>query len=123
MKGKKIIVDVDNTLTIHESSDKYETKKANIALIEKLNEYRGNGYEVILHTARNMKTFNNDIARINAITLPILIDWLASNNVNYDGIVVGKPWCGEEGFYIDDKAIRPNEFINLTEEEIKKIIT
>ncbi|HFM3427384.1 TPA: capsular biosynthesis protein, partial [Escherichia coli] len=43
------------------------------------------------------------------------------NNVPYDEIYVGKPWCGHEGFYVDDKAIRPNEFVNLSYNEIKKL--
>jgi capsule biosynthesis phosphatase len=35
---------------------------------------------------------------------------------------VGKPWCGEEGFIVDDKAIRPDEFVNHDYEYIKKLI-
>ena len=31
---------------------------------------------------------------------------------------MGKPWPGYGGFYVDDKAIRPSEFVNKTEEEI-----
>jgi capsule biosynthesis phosphatase len=122
MKVKKIIVDVDNTLTIDSSSNSYNLKIPNKALIEKLKVYKNNGYEIILFSSRNMKTFNGDLSRINKITLPVLTDWLEENNVEYDGIIMGKPWCGELGFYIDDKAIRPDEFINMKEEDIKKII-
>ena len=35
---------------------------------------------------------------------------------------MGKPWCGFEGFYVDDKAIRPNELVDLSYEEIQKLI-
>ena len=122
MKIKKIIVDVDNTLTIDSSSNSYKLKIPNKPLIEKLKVYKNNGYEIILFSARNMKTFNGDISKINKTTLPILTEWLEENNVEYDGIIMGKPWCGELGFYIDDKAIRPDEFINMKEEDIKKII-
>ena len=69
-----------------------------------------------------MKTYNGEISKINKFTLPILIEWLENNNVQYDGIIMGKPWCGEKGFYVDDKSIRPNEFVNLSEEEINKLI-
>ncbi|HAN2428273.1 TPA: capsular biosynthesis protein, partial [Escherichia coli] len=55
------------------------------------------------------------------VTLPIIVEWLEKNNVPYDEIYVGKPWCGHEGFYVDDKAIRPNEFVNLSYNEIKKL--
>ncbi|CDT98899.1 Capsular polysaccharide biosynthesis protein (fragment) [Vibrio coralliirubri] len=40
----------------------------------------------------------------------------------YDEVIVGKPWCGHEGFYIDDRAIRPSEFVNLTFDEINNLI-
>src|SRR5471030_246224 len=106
---KRIIVDVDDTLTVNDSSTEYSQKEPRLALVEKLNAYRALGYEIILFSARNMKTYQGDISKINAKTLPVLIDWLEKNNIQYDGIIMGKPWCGEEGFYIDDKTIRPDE--------------
>ncbi len=120
--AKKIIIDIDDTITIHSSSVKYEDKLPRKDVIEKISEYRKNGYEIILHSARNMKTYSGDISKININTLPVLIDWLKKYNVEFDGIIMGKPWCGEEGFYVDDKSIRPNEFVNLSESEIKELI-
>ena len=35
---------------------------------------------------------------------------------------MGKPWCGFDGFYVDDKAVRPNEFKELSYEKIKELI-
>ncbi|HDV1602157.1 TPA: capsular biosynthesis protein, partial [Escherichia coli] len=64
----------------------------------------------------------NNIGLINKNTLPIIINWLDENNIPYDEIYVGKPWCGHEGFYVDDKAIRPSEFINKTYEEIVELL-
>lgn len=122
-RTKKIIVDVDNTITIDNSNDDYAKKSPNILLINKLNEYHKLGYEIILFSARNMKTFSGDISKINIHTLPVLRKWLDENNVIYDGIIMGKPWCGEDGFYIDDRAIRPDEFINLSENEIQELIS
>jgi capsule biosynthesis phosphatase len=119
---KKIIIDIDDTITINSSSPDYATKIANLNVINKINLYKQKGYEIILFSARNMKTYNGEISKINKFTLPILIEWLENNNVQYDGIIMGKPWCGEKGFYVDDKSIRPNEFVNLSEEEINKLI-
>lgn len=121
--SKKIIVDIDDTLTFHNSNESYEKKLPRKDLIKKLKEYRKSGYEIILYSSRNMKTYEGDIGKINKFTLPILMDWLKKNAVEYDGIIMGKPWCGEDGFYIDDKSIRPDEFINFSEEKIKKIIS
>lgn len=119
---KRIIVDIDDTLTIHNSSDDYATKKARIDLIDKLREYKNKGYEILLYSARNMKTYEGDLSKINKYTLPVLLDWLKFNNIEFDGIIMGKPWCGNMGFYIDDKAIRPDEFINMSELEIHKLV-
>jgi capsule biosynthesis phosphatase len=119
---KKIIMDVDDTITINLSSNNYIDKEPRIDVIDKMKKYKELGYEIILFSARNMKTYNGDLAKINFYTLPILTTWLKNNNVPYDGIIMGKPWCGEDGFYVDDKAIRPKEFLELNEEEIKKLI-
>jgi capsule biosynthesis phosphatase len=119
---KRIIVDIDDTLTIHHSADEYSSKDVRLDIVSKLKEYKNLGYEVILYSARNMKTHNGDLSKINKYTLPILLEWLDNNNIEYDGIIMGKPWCGNMGFYLDDKAIRPDEFLRMTEEEIHKLI-
>ena len=43
------------------------------------------------------------------------------HTVPYDEIIIGKPGV-VDGFYVDDKAIRPNEFLNLTYKQIKKLV-
>jgi len=61
-----------------------------------------------------MRTYEGNIGLINANTLPIIHDWLTRHKIPFDEILVGKPWCGFEGFYVDDKTIRPSEFVNLS---------
>ena len=85
-------------------------------------DYQKKGFEIVIFTARNMNTHKGDIRKIKSLTLPIIEKWLHQNDVPYDEIIIGKPWCGFDGFYIDDKSIRPDEFISFSEEEIKKII-
>jgi len=119
---KKIIIDLDNTITIDNSSQEYSDKKVNDEVRRKLFEYQKNGFVICVNTARNMNSFGGNIGIINKITLPIIIEWLEANEVPYDELIVGKPWCGSEGFYVDDRAIRPDEFVNLTFDEIKKIL-
>lgn len=118
MHTKKIIIDIDNTLTVNNSSSNYKTKLPRLDVIQKVSEYRKLGYEIILYSARNMKTYGGDLSKINKNTLPILIEWLDEHNVEYDGLIVGKPWCGEGGFYVDDRSVRPDEFVLLTEAQI-----
>ena len=116
-----LIVDLDDTITIHSSSSTYKNKKPNIKLINKLKEYHSQGFKIIIHTARNMKSLSGNIGQINIHTLPTIIEWLNIHSVPYDEILVGKPYCGEHGFYIDDKAIRPDEFVNKDIDQLYNI--
>ena len=69
-----------------------------------------------------MRSFNGNIGKINVETLPNIINWLNKHGIPYDEIYVGKPWCGFEGFYVDDKSIRPSEFVKYSYEEIIEIL-
>lgn len=115
---KRIIVDLDDTLTRSNASRSYAEKDPNLAMIARLREYKAAGFDIIVQTSRNMRTYEGSIGKINAHTLPVIIEWLRRHNVPYDEVYVGKPWCGLEGFYIDDRAIRPSEFLELSFEEI-----
>lgn len=116
---KRLIVDVDDTICTTESGD-YANSKPIEATIVQLREYQTLGFHIVLHSSRNMRTYDGNVGKINAITLPKLIDWLDRHQVPYDEIYMGKPWCGHEGFYIDDKAIRPREFATLSYDEIQQ---
>ena len=117
-----IVIDLDATLTLPESDGPYEYRQPNSDVLKALKRYREEGFRVAVYTARNMRTFAGSIGRINAVTLPIIIDWLQKHDVPFDEIYVGKPWCGPEGFYVDDKAIRPDEFASLSRAEIAKLV-
>ena len=69
-----------------------------------------------------MRTYKGNVGLINANTLPIILEWLSVHQVPYDEIVLGKPWPSYGGFYVDDKAIRPNEFCSLTYEQIQELL-
>ncbi|ARR49857.1 HAD-IIIC family phosphatase [Photobacterium damselae subsp. damselae] len=118
---KRLIVDLDGTLTQADTAD-YKNVKPYNDVINKLHEYKENGFEIVISTARNMRTYENNVGKINIHTLPVIIEWLDKYNVPYDEIIVGKPWCGHEGFYIDDRAIRPSEFASLSITEINQLI-
>lgn len=118
---KNIVMDLDDTLTISGVSD-YADAPVREDVVMQLRHYRDMGFKITILTARNMRSYEGDVEKITAHTLPIIIAWLERNNVPYDDIVVGKPWCGHEGFYVDDKAIRPDEFVNLNYEDICKVI-
>ena len=90
--------------------------------IEKIRQYKQNGFEIVISTSRNVRTYEGSIGKINANTLPVIIDWLREQEVPYDEIYVAKPWCGHDGFYVDDKAIRPQEFLDLSYAQICDLV-
>jgi capsule biosynthesis phosphatase len=118
---KKLVVDLDGTITQANTSD-YENVLPNQDVIGQLIEYKQLGFTIVISTARNMRTFEGNVGKINIHTLPVIIDWLDKHNVPYDEVLVGKPWCGHEGFYIDDRSVRPSEFANLSLSEINELL-
>ncbi len=118
---KRLIVDLDGTLTQSNNSN-YSEVMPRDDVVEQLRKYNEDGFVITIFTARNMRTFDGNVGKINIHTLPIIQDWLNKHNIPYDEILVGKPWCGEDGFYIDDRAIRPSEFSSLTRTEIEKLL-
>ena len=116
-----IVIDLDQTLCFSESGN-YAKALPNINVIQKLREMKRKGFSVVIYTARNMRTFSGNVGKINVHSLPTIIEWLDKHDVPYDEIIVGKPWPGPRGFYVDDKAIRPDEFVNLPLEDINKLI-
>ena len=118
---KRLIFDLDGTICYAKKGD-YANANPNVKVIDRLKVYKKNGFEIVISTSRNIRTYDGNLGKINANTLPIIIKWLDKHNVPYDEIYVGKPWCGFEGFYIDDKAIRPEEFVNMDYDVIKNLI-
>lgn len=117
---KRLIFDIDDTICTTINGD-YENSKPIWPVIEKLKQYKAEGFEICFSTSRNMRTYEGNSGKIAANTLPIIINWLEKHDVPYDEIYIAKPWCGFDGFYIDDKAIRPDEFCNLSYEDIVKL--
>jgi len=118
---RRLIVDLDNTITVTYEGD-YAHSKAVQETIDQLRKYRDEGFEIVINSSRNMRTYEANVGKINIYTLPNIINWLNQHDVPYDEVFVGKPWCGFDGFYIDDSAIRPSEFHSMSFEEIQNLL-
>lgn len=118
---KRLIMDLDETICETKDSNYAESMPV-LGIIERLQEYKEAGFDIVIYTSRNVRTFEGNLGKISAHTLPIIIDWLRKHQVPYDEIYVGKPWCGHEGFYVDDKAIRPKEFLENSHEQIMNLL-
>ena len=117
-----LVFDIDGTLCpIKGKDEKYEDLVPYPEMIEKLRYYKENGARIILYTSRNMNTYKGNLGLINKHTAVVLNEWLAKWNIPFDEIVFGKIWPGHKGFYIDDRTVRPDEFLNYSLEELDEI--
>lgn len=119
--NKKIIIDLDNTISITENGD-YQNSIPNNKVVNSLKQFKSLGYEIVIYSSRNMRTYSGNIGKINVHTLPIILEFLNKHDIPFDEVIIGKPWCGYDGFYVDDKAIRPSEFVKYTEDEIQSLL-
>ena len=118
-----LVVDIDGTLCdIKTPGQSYAELTPRADMIDKLRQYQRRGYRILLYTSRNMKTHNHNLGLINKHTAPVMLAWLEQWQIPYDEILFGKPWPRSKGFYIDDRAIRPDEFLKLSEQEIHQLL-
>jgi capsule biosynthesis phosphatase len=123
-KENVLVMDLDGTLCpIKKPDERYEELIPCPDVLTKLLEYREKGFYIIIQTARSMRTYEGNVGRINANTAKTVFQWLDRHSIPYDEVHFGKPWSGKGGFYVDDKAIRPDEFVNLTHDEILRMIS
>lgn len=118
---KRIVMDLDETICSTVNGD-YANSIPKPDVIERMREFKAQGFEIVISTSRNMRTYEGNVGKINANTLPIIVGWLDKHKVPYDEIYTGKPWCGTDGFYVDDRALRPDEFVQLSVEDIWKLV-
>lgn len=116
------IFDIDGTLCpIKGKDERYEDMVPYKDMIDKIREYKEMGARIVLFTSRNMNTYKGNIGMINANTAKVILKWLEKWGIPYDEIIYGKPWPGHNGFYVDDRTVRPDEFLNKSVEELKDI--
>ena len=116
---KCIVLDLDGTLCPVKTADQeYEDLEPFEEMLDKVREYKAAGFYIILYTSRNMRTYGGNIGLITANTAKMTMAWLDRHGVPYDEIHFGKPWASRVGFYVDDRAIRPDEFLRMNAQEI-----
>ena len=117
-----LIFDVDGTLChIKRKDEEYADLIPDKEMIKKLKMYKKEGAKIVLFSSRNMKTYNGNLGLINANTAVIMQNWLKKWKIPYDEILFGKPWPGHRGLYIDDRSVRPDEFLKYSFDELEEI--
>lgn len=113
-KSKTIVCDVDDTISTHHNRD-YENAEPHWPIIDKLNKLYDEGWEIVYLTARGQLSFNGDLELIEKHRRPVLEAWLHKHGVKYSKLSFQKELAQ---YYIDDKAIRPDEFLNMEMETL-----
>lgn len=122
MEDYTFVFDIDGTLCpIKKKEERYEDLVPYGDIVQKLKEYKKQGAKITLFTSRNMNSYGGNIGLINKNTAKVLLEWLDKWDIPYDEIIYGKPWPGHKGFYVDDRTVRPNEFLEKTPEELEHL--
>lgn len=117
-----IVLDIDGTICpIKKKDERYEELIPFKDVVEKIRYYKDCGAKIVLYTSRNMNSYNGNIGLINKYTATTLLRWLEKWDIPYDEIVYGKVWPGHKGFYVDDRTVRPDEFLRYAPEELDEI--
>ena len=107
-----LIIDLDGTICpIKGEAGSYADLRPHAAVVEAMCRWRARGFRIIVFTSRNMRTHDGNLGLINKLTARQAMDWLDQHQVPYDEILFGKPWPGARGFYVDDRTVRPREFM------------
>ena len=101
---KRIAVDLDGTICETKRPDQNYSEVLPLpGAVESLQQLKASGFYIVVYTARNMRTCNNNLGAITKNQAGIVTNWLKRYSVPYDELLFGKPWVD---WYIDDKAIK-----------------
>jgi ATP-grasp in the biosynthetic pathway with Ter operon len=96
--------DIDGTICT-ETGGNYHLCVPIPGVIDLINEQHARGDEVVLHTARGMKRFNNDVAAVYQNLYELTKKQLDEWGVRYDKLIMGKPY----GTPVDSDAVRVSD--------------
>ena len=114
MYHKRIVVDFDDTLAFHQNR-KFDQALPNKPLITKLNKLHADGWQIDIFTARgSISCKNREDARDKYETN--MLKWLNKHKVKFNMRSFDKPLAT---YYIDDKGIMPEDFIEVDIRELE----
>jgi capsule biosynthesis phosphatase len=105
-----LYIDLDNTLTIPNIQKSYLELDVNNDIKQTISQAKKKNYDVVIYTSRGMLSYNKNITEIKRKVLPNIKKWLNKNEIYYDDIFIGKPFCGSNGWYVDDKNLSKKQF-------------
>jgi len=112
---KRIIVDFDDTISLTTTRD-WENATPIWPTINKINSLYDKGWEIWIVTARGQISCNGDFQKADKKYRKIIENWLEKHGVKYHELKFEKYLAS---YYIDDKALTPEAFVDLDIREIK----
>ena len=109
----RICVDMDGTICQNKVEDQnYYDVKPIPGAVQALQSLRAQGYYIVIHTARGMRTYSNTEGKIIAAHSRKLSEWLEKWEVPFDELLFAKPHVD---YFIDDKGYRFENWDNTLE--------
>lgn len=100
----RICIDIDGTICeLKNYIGDYSKVRPLPGVVQFIKQRKKCGDQIILYTARHMKSCSGNVGMVIAKQGKTLLDWLEENNIEFDEIYFGKP---NADVYIDDNAIR-----------------
>lgn len=110
----RICIDLDGVLCeLRQPGQNYADVKPLPGAVEKLRTLRRAGHEIVIATARHMKSCDHNVGKVVARQGLIILEWLAHYGFEYDEIWFGKPHCD---IYVDDNAYRFTTWDQISED-------
>lgn len=100
----RICIDLDGVICeLRQPGQRYSDLKPVAGAAEKLQSLRRAGHEVIVHTARHMRTCSGNVGLVLARQGMVTLRWLEKHCIEFDEIHFGKPHAD---VYLDDNGMR-----------------
>jgi capsule biosynthesis phosphatase len=110
---KRIVIDFDDTISIAVNRNWHDAVP-NGPVVAKMRELKQQGWTIDIFTARGSISCKSRHEASRKYRMDI-VNWLQRYEVPYDGLSFDKPLAT---YYVDDKAMLPNEFANLEIEQL-----
>lgn len=109
----RIVIDLDGTICEIKTGDQHYADVLPLpGASKKLREFRAAGHYIIIQTARNMATQENNLGKVMKNVGLTTLEWLEKHEIEYDEIYFGKP---NGHIYLDDRAVRFASWDEITE--------
>lgn len=115
----RVCIDLDGTICeIKKPNETYADVKVKKGAKEFIDSLREQGCEIVINTARNMKTCGHNVGKVMKNVGQLTFEWLKENGIYYDEIFFGKP---NAHITIDDRVVRFESWDKLSVEQIKTL--